>query len=70
MIDERERVQRAAAAAKRAAGGMSPEPEPADYRPNRRMPGSGQTLSGDVIEADDGSDDEDAAARDVDDDDE
>ncbi|KAI0719546.1 hypothetical protein C8T65DRAFT_635723 [Cerioporus squamosus] len=69
MIDERERVARAAAAAKRAAGGMSPEPEPADYRP-RHMPGSGHTLSGEVIDVDDGSDDENAAARDDDDDDE
>ncbi|RPD67156.1 hypothetical protein L226DRAFT_529545 [Lentinus tigrinus ALCF2SS1-7] len=69
MIDERERALRAAEAARRAAGGMSPEPEPADYRP-RRMPGSGHTLSGDVIDADDGSDEGDAAARDHDDDDE
>ncbi|RDX55623.1 hypothetical protein OH76DRAFT_755621 [Lentinus brumalis] len=69
IIDERERVAREAAAAKRAAGGMSPEPEPADYRP-RRMPGSGHTLSGDVIDVDEGSDEEDAAARDDDDDDE
>lgn len=68
LIDERERVAREAAAAKRAAGGMSPEPEPADHRP-RRMPGSGHTLSGEVIDVDDGSDDDDAAARDHDDDD-
>ena len=57
ITDERERLARAATAARRAAGGMSPEPEVADYRP-KKMPGSGHTLSGDVVEADEGSDDE------------
>ena len=63
IIDERERVARNAAAARRAAG-MSPEPEDVDARP-RRMPGSGHTLSGNVV-GNDESDDEDAAARDTD----
>ncbi|KAI1786541.1 hypothetical protein LXA43DRAFT_897752 [Ganoderma leucocontextum] len=59
ITDERERVARAAAATRRAAGGMSPEPEvqAADYRP-RKMPGSGNTLSGSVAQADDDSDEE------------
>lgn len=68
-IDERERVARAAAAAKRAAG-MSPEPESqaADHRP-QRMPGSGHTLSGRVVAAVDSDDETAAAARDDDNDD-
>lgn len=57
ITDEREREVRAATAARRAAGGMSPEPEVADYRP-KKMPGSGHTLSGNVIQADEGSDEE------------
>ncbi|OSD04259.1 hypothetical protein PYCCODRAFT_1433642 [Trametes coccinea BRFM310] len=57
LIDERERVTRAAAAANRAAG-SSASPAIADYRPKRRMPGSGHTLSGETIELDD-DDDED-----------
>ena len=50
-------MARTAAAARRAAGGMSPEPEVVDYRP-KTMPGSGHTLSGAVVEADHGSDEE------------
>ncbi|KAI0638195.1 hypothetical protein C8Q77DRAFT_416722 [Trametes polyzona] len=52
MIDERERIARAAAAANPAP----PSPAAAaiaDYRPRRRMPGSGHTLSGDVVDVDD-----------------
>ncbi|TBU49543.1 hypothetical protein BD309DRAFT_947092 [Dichomitus squalens] len=49
ITDERERTARAAAAARRAAG-LSPEPEVEDNRPKRRMPGSGNTLSGDVVQ--------------------
>ena len=69
MIDERERIARAAAVAKRAAG-MSPEPEGqiADHRP-RRMPGAGHTLSGQTVNEDDSDDEAAAGARDNDDDD-
>ena len=68
-IDERERVARAATAARRAAG-LSPEPEShiADHRP-KHMPGSGHTLSGQVIAAEESDDEAAAAARDNDDDD-
>lgn len=61
ITDEREREARAATAARRAAGGMSPEPEVADYRP-KKMPGSGHTLSGNVIQAAEESDEESGSA--------
>ncbi|KAH9853464.1 hypothetical protein C2E23DRAFT_821546 [Lenzites betulinus] len=51
VVDERERIARAAAAANRAAGSPAPAPI-ADHRPKRRMPGSGHTLSGEVIDVD------------------
>ena len=54
ITDERERTARAAAAARRAAG-LSPEPEVADHRPKKKMPGSGNTLSGVFVEAEDNS---------------
>lgn len=60
ITDERERVARTAAAARRAAGGMSPKPEVADYRP--KMPGSGHILSGNIVEADNSSDGESGGA--------
>ena len=63
MVDERERTHRAAQAARRAAG-LSPEPE-AEHRP-RRMPGTGHTLSGSVIDVED----EKGLVEDDDDDDE
>ncbi|CDO75594.1 hypothetical protein BN946_scf184858.g34 [Trametes cinnabarina] len=53
LIDERERVTRAAAAAKGAAGSPAQQDAIADYRPKRRMPGSGHTLSGETIDVDD-----------------
>ncbi|KAI0750812.1 hypothetical protein C8Q80DRAFT_1154022 [Daedaleopsis nitida] len=69
VVDERERIARAAAEARRAAG-LSPEPEAqvADHRP-KRMPGSGHTLSGDMVDADESDEDAAGAARDDDDDD-
>ncbi|KAI0375646.1 hypothetical protein BV20DRAFT_959647 [Pilatotrama ljubarskyi] len=60
LVDERERTARAAAA-NRPAGSPAPPPV-ADYRPKRRMPGSGHTLSGEVI--DDSDDDDDGEAQD------
>ncbi|KAI0771636.1 hypothetical protein BD413DRAFT_445850, partial [Trametes elegans] len=53
VVDERERIARTAAAANRAAGSPGPSAAVADYRPKRRMPGSGHTLSGEVITVDD-----------------
>ncbi|KAI0352950.1 hypothetical protein OH77DRAFT_1428070 [Trametes cingulata] len=56
LVDERERTARATAAANRGSS-SSATPAVADYRPKRRMPGSGHTLSGEVVDIDD-SDDE------------
>ncbi|KAI9001003.1 hypothetical protein BD414DRAFT_404668 [Trametes punicea] len=68
LIDERERTTRAVAAANRASGSPAPT-SIADYRPNRRMPGAGHTLSGDVIEVDDDEREDDVSiAHTVDDD--
>ena len=54
IVDERERIVRAAVEARRAAGGSAtPErPSKTAVRRPKRMPGSGHTLSGDVIVAD------------------
>ncbi|KAI0335476.1 hypothetical protein GY45DRAFT_1240298 [Cubamyces sp. BRFM 1775] len=66
MVDERERTARAAAAANPHRASPA-SPTLADYRPKRRMPGSGQTLSGEVIdveaEDEEGHEDADAAPR-------
>ncbi|KAI0677544.1 hypothetical protein C8Q78DRAFT_96843 [Trametes maxima] len=51
ITDERERIARAAAA-NRASGSPAPNVI-ADHRPKRRMPGSGHTLSGNIIDVDD-----------------
>ncbi|KAI0660974.1 hypothetical protein C8Q70DRAFT_973882 [Cubamyces menziesii] len=72
MVDERERTVRAAAAANPNRSSASPAPSTiADYRPKRRMPGSGQTLSGEVIDVDadddEGHEDADAALHSEDD---
>ncbi|KAH9943431.1 uncharacterized protein BXZ73DRAFT_97473 [Epithele typhae] len=54
ILDERQRTARAAAEARRAAG-LSPEPQPAALSPHRtrKMPGTGQTLSGEAPKDDD-----------------
>ncbi|KAI0832429.1 hypothetical protein BC628DRAFT_1346598 [Trametes gibbosa] len=62
VVDERERIARAAAVANRATGSPAPAPI-ADHRPKRRMPGSGHTLSGDVIHVDEDERDNGAVAR-------
>ena len=60
IVDERERIARAAAEARRAAGGSLPEPQihveeyaqgPSSRR--KKMPGSGHTLSGETAHPED-----------------
>ena len=69
IIDERERVARAAAAAQRATG-LSPEPQATTRRRQRQMPGTGHTLKGDVIEPGERSEDDDESHHAEEDDDE